>query len=149
MAKRTEYVRKSVKEILEDLRAGHREAALMGPAAALKYLQRAFAGHDNLPYAVRTVAYDLLAEAQAQVGDWAGCAASTEAALQHLEDVAAEFPHGYRATLEGLTCFERGIQAYSELGDFHAALALAEKAVALDLGDHFQAKADSLAWARD
>jgi tetratricopeptide (TPR) repeat protein len=148
MAKRSEYVRKSVKEILDDLRTGHREAALMGPGAALKYLQRTFAGHDNLPYAVRTVAYDLLAEAQAQLGDWEGCAASTRAALQHLADVQSEFPHGYRATLEGLTCFERGIQAYSELGDFHAALELAERAVALDLGGHYQAKADSFSWAR-
>ena len=148
MAKRSEYVRKSVKEILEDLRAGHREAALTGPAAALKYLQRTFAGHENLPYAVRTVAYDLLAEAQAQLGDWEGCTASVVAALEHLDDAREEFPHGYRSMLEGLTCFERGIQAHSELGDFHAALLLAERAVALDLGAHFQAKADNLSWAK-
>ena len=50
--------------------------------------------------------------------------------------------------VEGLTCFERGIQAYSELGDFHAALLLAERAVALDLGAHFQSKADNLSWAK-
>ena len=148
MAKRTEYVRKSVKEILDDLRAGHREAAMTGPAAALKYLQRTFVGHVNLPYAVRTVAYDLLAEAQAQVGDWEGCTASVNAALEHLEDARLEFPHGYRSMLEGLTCFERGIQAHSELGDFHAALVLAERAVALDLGAHFQSKADNLSWAK-
>lgn len=148
MAKRGEPVRKSVKEILEDLRAGHREAALVGPEAALKYLRRTIEGQVNLPYAVRTVAYDLLAEAQARVGDWEGCAASVATALDHLEDARAEFPHGHRALLEGLTCFERGIQAHSELGDFQAALDLAERAVGLDLGAHFQAKADNLNWAR-
>lgn len=148
MAKRAEPVRKSVKEVLEDLQAGHREASLLGSAAALKYLQRTFAGHANYPYAVRTVAYDLMAEAQAQLGAWEGCAASVAMALGHLEDARAEFPHGFRAILEGLTCFERGIQAHTELGDFPAALALAEQAVALDLGAHFQAKADSLGWAR-
>jgi tetratricopeptide (TPR) repeat protein len=149
MARRAEPVRKSVKEILADLREGHRAAALMGPAAALKYLQRTLAAHANYPYAVRTVAYDLLAEAQAQLGEWEGCAASVEAAIEHLEDAQAEFPHGFRSMLEGLTCFERGIQARSELGDFRAALELAEAAVAMGLGQHYQAKADSLGWARD
>lgn len=148
MAKRAEPVRKSVKEVLEDLRAGHRDADLRGPEAALKYLRRTFGGQVNLPHAVRTTAYDLMAEAQARLGDWEGCAASVAAALDHLAAAEAEFPHGYRAMLEGLTCFERGIQAHSELGDFAAALALAERAMALDLGAHFQAKADSLAWAR-
>jgi hypothetical protein len=148
MAKRTEYVRKSVKEILEDLREGHREAALNGPASALKYLQRTFAGQANLPYAVRTLAFDLLAEAQAQLGDWEGCSLSVRAALEHLEDAQSEFPHGYRAMLMELTCFERGIQACSELGEFPAALALAERAAALDLGAHFRAKAENLSWAR-
>ena len=148
MAKRVDPCRKSVKEILEDLRGGHREAALLGPAAAAKYLQRTLEAHQNYPSAVRTAAYDLLAEAQAQLADWEGCAASVERALAHLEYARAEFPHGFRAMLEGLTCFERGIQAHGELGAYHAALALAERAAALDLGAHFQAKADSLSWAR-
>ncbi len=148
MARRSEPVRKSVKDILEDLREGHREAALMGPAAALKYLQRTLSAHENYPCAVRTVAYDLLAEAQAQLGDWEGCAASAGSALAHLDAAREEFPHGSRSLLEGLTCFERGIQAHSELGQFLAALELAELAVSLGLGAHFQAKADSLSWAR-
>jgi tetratricopeptide (TPR) repeat protein len=148
MAKRTEYVRKSVKEVLDDLLVGHREAAFNGPEGALKYLRRTFEGQANLPLAVRSVAYDLLAEAQAQLGDWEGCSASVAAALSHLEAAEAEFPHGYRAILEGLTAFERGIQAHAELGEFHQAHALAERAVSLGLGAHFQAKADSFAWAR-
>jgi hypothetical protein len=36
----------------------------------------------------------------------------------------------------------------SELGDFNGALELCEKALALDLGAHWQAKRDSLDWAR-
>jgi len=43
---------------------------------------------------------------------------------------------------------ERGIQAHSELGDFHGALDLCEKAIGLGLGAHFSAKRESLDWAR-
>ncbi|WP_306591729.1 hypothetical protein [Geothrix sp. 21YS21S-4] len=148
MAKRQEPVRKSVKEILEDLLAGHREAAFSGPEAALKYLRRTFEGQGSLPNAVKAVAYDLTADAQAQLGQWEACAASVDAALALLPEVEEAFPHGYRRMVEGLTCFERGIQAHSELGDFHRALELCERAISLDLGAHYQAKRDSLEWAR-
>ena len=148
MARRPEPVRKSVKDTLEDLLSGHKEAAFSGPESAQKYLRRVFEGQVNLPNAVKAVAYDLQAEAQAQLQDWEGCAASVALALKHLPDLEAEFPHGYRALLEQLTCFERGIQAHSELGQFHEALDLAERAVGLGLGAHYQAKADSLDWAR-
>lgn len=148
MARRPEPVRKSVKEVLEYLVAGHRDAACAGPAAAKKYLERTIAAQVNLPYGVRTVAYDLLAEDQAQLGEWEACAASVATALGYLADTETEFPHGYRALLEGLTAFERGIQANSELGRFADALALADRAVSLGLGAHFEAKRDSLEWAR-
>lgn len=148
MAKRNEPVRKSVKDTLENLLAGHREAAFNGPESALKYLNRTFEGQASLPNAVKAVAYDLSAEAQAQCGQWEGCVASVALALGYLPDLEAAFPHEYRRMLEGLTCFERGIQAQSELGDFHAALELCERALALDLGAHYQAKRDSLDWAR-
>jgi len=148
MARRPEPVRKTVREVLDDLVAGHRDAACAGPTAAKKYLERAIQAQVNLPYAVRTVAWDLLAEAQARLGDWEDCAASVTKALAHLADTEAEFPHGYRALLEGLTCFERGIQANTELGRSQEALALADRAVALGLGAHYQAKRDSLEWAR-
>jgi tetratricopeptide (TPR) repeat protein len=148
MARRPEPVRKSVKDTLDDLLSGHKEAAFSGPEAALKYLRRVFEGQVNLPLAVRPVAYDLMAEAQAQLQDWEGCAASVALALRHLPDLEAEFPHGYRRALAAMTCFERGIQAHSELGQFHEALELAERAAALDLGAHYRAKADSLDWAR-
>lgn len=148
MAKRQEPIRKSVKEILEDLLSGHREAAFNGPEHAAKYLRRTFEGQASLPNAVKAVAYDLMAEAQAQLGQWEACAGSVGMAIGHLPDLEAAFPHESRRLLEGLTCFERGIQAHSELGDFHGALALCEQAVNLDLGAHYGAKRDSLAWAR-
>ena len=148
MAKRTEPVRKSVKEILEDVLSGHREAAFSGPEPALKYLRRTFEGQASLPNAVKAVAHDLTAEAQAQLGQWEACAESVDRVLALLPELEAAFPHEYRRMLEGMTCFERGIQAHSELGDFHAALELCERAIALDLGAHYLAKRDSLDWAR-
>ena len=148
MAKRTEYVRKSVREILDDLVAGHQEASYSGPEASLKYLRRTFESQGSLPNAVKAVAYDFLAEAQAQTGDWAGCVESVNLALGNLADLEAAFPHEYRRMLGGLACFERGIQAHSELGDFHGALELCERAIALELGAHYTAKRDSLEWAR-
>lgn len=148
MAKRTEYVRKSVREILDDLVAGHQEASYNGPEAAVKYLRRTFESQGSLPNAVKAMAYDFLAEAQAQTGDWAGCAESVSLVLGHLADLETAFPHEFRRILATLACFERGIQARSELGDFHGALDLCDRALALDLGAHYAAKRDSLEWAR-
>lgn len=147
MAKRQEPIRKSVKDTLEDLLAGHREAAFSGPESALKYLRRTLEGQASLPNAVKAMAYDLSAEAQAQSGNWEACTESVNLAIYYLPDLEAAFPHEYRRMLEGLTCFERGIQAYSELGAFHRALDLCERAIALDLGPHYVAKHGSLAWA--
>ena len=148
MAKRNEPVRKSVKDMLEDLLAGHREAAFNGPESALKCLRRTFDGQGSLPNAVKAVAYDLSADAQAQCGQWEACVESVGQTLGYLPELEAAFPHEYRRMLEGLACFERGIQAQSELGDFHAALELCDRAIGLGLGAHFSAKRDSLEWAR-
>ena len=148
MAKRNEPVRKSVKAVLDDLLAGHREAAFSGSEAALKYLRRTLEGQASLPNAVKAVAYDLSADAQAKCGLWDGCAESVGQVLGYLPELAAAFPHEYRRMLEGMSCFERGIQAQTELGDFHAALELCEQAIGLDLGAHYAAKRDSLEWAR-
>lgn len=148
MAKRNEPVRKSVKDTLDDLLAGHREAAFSGPESAMKYLRRTFESQASLPNAVKAVAYDLTAEAQAQAGQWEPCVASVSQVLGYLPELEAAFPHEYRRMLEGLSCFERGIQANSELGDFHGALELCERAIALGLGAHYSAKRDSLEWAR-
>jgi len=148
MAKRTEYTRKSVKETLEDLLAGHREAAFSGPASAIKYLNRTFEGQQNLPNGVKAVAYDLLSEAKAQLQDWEGVETALQGFLANLPEMEEALGHGFRAALEATTALERGVQARSEQGDFHGALELCERAIALDLGAHWQAKRDSLDWAR-
>jgi len=147
VARRPAPVRKSVKDVLDDLLACHHAAAISGPAAVVKYLRRVFEGQVSLPLAVRPVAYDRLAEAHAQLQNWEACAESVALAIQHLPELMAEFPHTHREMLLELTCFERGIQANSQLGNFGAALALCERAVALDLGAHYAAKRDSLSWA--
>ncbi len=148
MAKRLEPVKKSTLDILADLRGGFREASIVGPEAALKYLDRTFEGQSSLPNGAKCVGYDLTAEACARLQRWERCAEAAERSLGLLEELEAALGHGYRAALESLTCFERGIQAHGELGDFHRALEICELAVKLDLGAHFVAKRDSLDWAR-
>lgn len=148
MAKRIERISKSVKEILEDLRSGHREAAFGGPASALKYLNRTLEGHQSLPNGVKAVAYDLMAEAKAQLQDWEGVELAVVGFLTHLPALEEAVGHQYRAALEATTALERGVQARSEMGDFHGALELCEVAIGLELGAHWQAKRDSLEWAR-
>lgn len=148
MAKRIERVQKSVKDILEDLFSGHREAAFSGPAAALKYLNRTLEGQQSLPNGVKAVAFDLMAEAKAQLQDWEGVEEALAGFLANLPSMEEALGHQFRAALEATTALERGVQARSELGDFHGALALCEQAIALELGAHWQAKRDSLDWAR-
>ena len=148
MAKRLEPVKKNTREILEDLLAGYREAAIAGPAPAHKYLMRTLEGQHSLPNAVKAVACDLLAETRAQMQDWEGVEAALQAFLKHLPDLEEALGHGYRQALEATTALERGVQARTELADFAGALELCEKAIALDLGAHWQAKRDSLLWAR-
>lgn len=148
MAKRIEPVRKRVKEILEDLQAGHREASFLGPAGALKYLLRTLEGQENLPNGVKAVAYDRVAEARAQIGDWEGTLEAVGEFLRYLPDMEEALGHGFRLALEATTALERGVQAASEQGDFHRALEFCDRAIALDLGPHWAAKRDSLDWAR-
>lgn len=148
MAKRIERIQKSVKEILDDFLNGHREAAFNGPAAALKYIDRTFSGQQSLPNGVKAVAYDLMAEAKAQLQDWEGVDEALKGFLANLGAMEEALGHQFRAALEATTALERGVQARSELGDFHGALELCEKAIELELGAHWLAKRDSLDWAR-
>jgi hypothetical protein len=148
LAKRIERVSKSVKEVLEDLVAGHREAAITGPAGAQKYLTRTLEGQQSLPNAVKAVAYDLLAEARAGLQDWEGVEEALQGFLKNLPEMEEALGHGYRRALEATTALERGVQARTELADFPGALDLCEMAIRLDLGAHWEAKRDSLAWAR-
>jgi hypothetical protein len=148
MAKRIEPVRKSVKEVLEDLQARHREAAIAGPASALKYLTRTLEGQHSLPNAAKVMTYDLLAETRAQLQDWPGVEEAVQGFLKYLPEFEEALGHGYRKALEATTALERGVQARTETQDFAGALALCEMAIALDLGSHWIAKRDSLDWAR-
>lgn len=148
MAKRIEPVRKSVREVLEDLASGHQEAASFGPASAVKYLSRTLEGQQSLPNAAKALAYDLLAEAKAGLQDWEGVEEAVQGFLKHLPDWEEALGHGYRRALEATTALERGVQARTERADFHGALELCEMAIALDLGAHWRAKRDSLEWAK-
>ena len=148
MAKRNEPIRKTVKEILADLLAGHREAAFNGPLAAQKYLARTLEGQQSLPNAVKAVAFDLLAEARAQLQDWEGVIEAVAGFQKYLPDLEAGLGHGFREALEATTALERGVQARSERGEFHEALELSDLAISLELGAHWSAKRDSLDWAR-
>ena len=148
MAKRPEPVRKSVKDVFDDLLAGHREASISGPESALKYLDRTFESQGSLPNGVKCLAFSLMAEDCAELSRWERAAEAADKALALLPELEAATGHGYRAALEGLAAFERGIQAHSELGQFDRALAICDQAVALGLGAHYEAKRDSLDWAR-
>jgi len=148
MARRLEPVKKSTKDVLEDLQAGYREAAIAGPLPALKYLTRTLEGQHSLPNAAKAAAYDLLAETRARLQDWAGVEAALQGFLKHLPDLEEALGHGYRQALAATSALERGVQARSELADFAGALDLCERAIALDLGAHWTAKRDSLLWAR-
>lgn len=68
--------RTSAEEILSELRAAHRQAALYGPAPAMKLLQLFLRETPDLPPTVQAEAYELLAEAQAALQDWEACANS-------------------------------------------------------------------------
>ena len=56
--------------------------------------------------------------------------------------------HGFREALRATTVLERGVQARTELGDFPGALDLCDRAIALDLGAHWESRRDSLDWSR-
>lgn len=148
MAKRIERVQKSVKEVLEDLLTGHREAAFSGPASALKYLHRTMEGQHSLPNGVKAVAFDLISEAKAQLQDWQGVDMAVQGFLANVPAMEEALGHQFRQALLDTTVLERGVQAKSELGDFHGALELCDRAIAWDLGSHWHAKRDSLDWAR-
>lgn len=148
MSRRTEPVRKSVKDSYDDLIAGREAVAWAGPEAVLKYLERTLAAQHSLPNAVKLFAYDLLAEATAQLGLWPRCAEAVEAALVNLPAAELDLPAQLREAQPTMALWERGIAARLELGDFAGALELCDDAVSRGLGAHFEAKRDSLAWAR-
>jgi hypothetical protein len=148
MARRQDPVQKSIADVLADLREGLRESTIIGPEAALKFLDRTLASHHSLPNAVKCFAYDAIAEVTAQLGLWERCVESSDLARKHLPDAERDLSAELKVALPSMAMFERGIAAKSEQGDFEAALALCDEAVNRGLGAHFSAKRDSLEWAR-
>ncbi len=148
MARRIEPTKKSMPEVLADLRASYREAAIIGPEATLKFLERTFAGQHSMPNAVKCFAFDLLAECKAQLGDWEGCELAVQGALKNIAAAELDLGAELKKSLPTMSLFERGIAARSELGDFEGALQLCDEALERGLGAHYAAKRDSLSWAR-
>ena len=148
MARRLEPTKKSIPDILADLRASYREAAIIGPAAALKFLERTQDSQHSFPNAVKCFLFDLLAETRAQLGDWEGCDNAVRGALANIAAAEADLGAELKRSLPTMSIFERGIAARSELGDFEGALDLCDQATERGLGAHFEAKRDSLSWAR-
>ena len=144
MARRPEPNRKKPLDVLDDVLAGHREAALAGPSQAAKYLERALLANRSMPNACKFFVYDLLAEASAAAGDPGRCGEAVALAQNHLEDARVGAPRHLQAYLPQIRLFERGIgQAVAE-GHLSVALALCEAALALGLGSFYAAKADSI-----
>jgi predicted Zn-dependent protease len=131
-------------EVLDDLLAKHRQAALGGPQQAVKYLERTVESANSMPNACKFFLYDLLAEAYAQVDNAAGCQAAVAQGRMHLPAARSEAPHHLRAALPTLRLYERGIAGAVERGDFAEALVLCEEALQLGLGGFYAAKANSI-----
>lgn len=148
MSRRVEPVRKSVRDQYVDLLAGYDQAAGSGAAAALKYLDRTLKGQQSLPNAVKFFAFDLVARTTAELGLWERCAEAVAAGLDQLPAAEADLGAELRQAMPTMALWERGIAARMELGEFEAALALCDDAIARGLGAHFQARRDSLDWAR-
>jgi hypothetical protein len=144
MAKRQEPKHKSPDEVLEDLRAGHAEAAGDGPAEAKRYLEKVLASQHSLPNAVKFFAYDLLAEASYQAGDEARCLEAVARTREYLPAAQEDAPRALKAALPELRYLERGIGLLADAGDVEAALALCDEAVTLGLGRAYEAKRQSL-----
>lgn len=128
--------------------SGYREAVLAGPESALKYVTRTLDGQGSLPNAVKFFAYDLVAEASARMESWERCAAAVVVGLGYLSAAEADLPAELRERMPTMALWDRGILARMELGDFPGALELCDDAIARGLGSHFEAKRDSLEWAR-
>ncbi len=148
MTRHLEPVKKKPAEILADIRAGTREAAIGGPAAALRYLERTVISQHSLPNGVKFFAWDLFAEYCYQTDDFSRCESAVQSALKHWLDAEETFAQELKNSGDELHFIERGIAVRSDAGDFAGALALCDFAVAKGLGRHYEAKRDSLEWAR-
>lgn len=144
MSKRNEPVRKRTTDVLADLLAGHDRAAMDGPQAARKYLERVLAGQQSLANAVKFFAYDLLSDAALKCEERERAAEAVEAARRYLPAAQEESPREVRSWLAKARYFDVGITLAVDDGEFEAALALCEEAIGLGLGSVYERKADSI-----
>jgi hypothetical protein len=148
MARRLDPLHKKPADSLADLRAGVREAAIAGPKSALKFLERLYASQHSLPNGVKFFFWDLMAEYTFQTGDSERCERAVVEALARWDDAQEQFAVELKNARPELTFLERGIATRSDAGDFAGALALCDFAVANGFGKHYEAKRESLEWAR-
>lgn len=139
MARRIEPCRKSPEERLDDLLAGHREAAERGEGA--KYVSRALASSDSMPNGVKFFAWALLA-AEAPDEDEALAALAT--AEGYLEVARQDLGRRFGKDVAALRFLERGIALRSGRGELEEAVRLCDLALSLGLGAAYERKRSSL-----
>ncbi len=144
MSRRLEPNRKKPLDMLNDLLAGHQEAAYGGPEPAAKYLERALVANQSMPNACKFFLYDLVAEATAALGQTDRCRQVVELAKAHLEAAQTDAPKHLQTYLPNIRFLERGIGQAVQDGRVEDALALCEQASTLGLGKHYEAKAASI-----
>jgi len=139
MARRVEPCRKSPEERLDDLLAGHREAALRNEGE--KYVRRAIASSDSMPNAVKFFAHAFLA---ADAADEREALAALEKAEGLLEGARRDLGRRFERELAGLGFLERGIALRTNRGEFEDAVRLCDLALSLGLGPAYERKRSSL-----
>lgn len=139
MAKRIEPIRKSPEEILDDLLAGYRDAALRNEGA--KYVARVIASQGSIPNAVKCFAYAFLA---ADEPDEEAALEALGKAESYLEVAREELPRRLARELPGMRFLERGIALRSDRAEYDEAIRLCDVAIELGLGDAYARKRASL-----
>lgn len=123
---------------------GHREASYSGYDKARKYLQNFIGRADSIPNASKFFLYDLLIEDAFQCDDLDTCRDAVAKALRYLSTARQEAAQVFRGYLPSIRLFERGIALALDEGEFEQALALCDEAIALGMGQVYQAKRASI-----
>src|SRR5512140_937241 len=119
MAKRIEPCRKSPEERLDDLLAGHREAAMRDEGE--KYVTRAIEASDSMPNGVKFFAWALLADASKDEEKALEALANAE---RYLEAARSEFGRRFGRELPALRFLERGVALRKDRAEWDEAIRL-------------------------